>query len=155
MKVPYIKYLPLEKLVKLKLNPTQMILASIVVSFHKTGNLRVGYPKIAEAAHISEKTAERNLAKLAEMKLIIIKSGKAERNANEYIPTKKLLKQYSQNVPIDRDKMVNHTSSKEEYNRIHSKDDSFSESPSHSSNPETTQDDWSIKNDHLLLEMDI
>lgn len=110
MKVKYLKYLPLENLVEQGLNPTQILLLGIIVSFNKDDkSLRAGLGNISEALGVSSPTIKRCIPKLVELKLITVVSGKKERNANEYKPTKKLLALYGQNDPIDRVKMTNHT----------------------------------------------
>ena len=109
MYIKYIKYIPVQKLVELDLSPTQMMIAATIISFHKSGNLRVGYASIGEALNIGSSTVKRNIQPLVEKKLVYVKSGYKERNANEYIPTAKLLALYSQNDPINTVKMTAHT----------------------------------------------
>ena len=109
MYIKYLKYIPVKKLVDLDLSPTQMMIATTIVSFHKTGNLRVGYASIGEALNIGSSTVRRNIEPLIDKKLVYVKSGYKERNANEYIPTKKLLALYGQNEHIDTVKMTAHT----------------------------------------------
>ena len=95
MKVPYLKFIPLQKLVELELNSTQIILVSIIVSFAKDSkSLRAGRDNIAEAVPASASTVKRDLNDLVEKGLIKKISGEKQRNANEYIPTKKLLSIY-------------------------------------------------------------
>jgi len=118
MKIKYLKYIPLQQLVELGLSANQILLASAVMSFYKDDKtLRVGYKKLAKAVGISEPTAFRAMTKLAELQLVNVKSGQADRNANEYTPTLKLIGLYRQNDVIDNVKMANHTPSKEGDNR--------------------------------------
>ena len=109
MYIKYLKYIPVQKLVEQDLSPTQIMIASTIISFHKTGNLRVGYASIGEALNIGSSTVKRNIKPLVDKKLVYVKSGYKERNANEYIPTAKLLALYSQNDPINTVKMTAHT----------------------------------------------
>jgi len=121
MKVKYLKYIPLQKLVELGLNPTQVLLTTIIISFNKDDkSLRAGLDNISEALGLSGKTVARAIPKLVELKLISVKSGYKQRNANEYLPTAKLKDlygqndhinkaSYGQNDHIDMDKMTIHT----------------------------------------------
>ena len=110
MKVKYLKYIPLQKLVELGLNPTQVLLTTIIISFNKDDkSLRAGLDNISEALGLSGKTVARAIPKLVELKLISVKSGYKQRNANEYLPTAKLKDLYGQNDHIDMDKMTIHT----------------------------------------------
>ena len=109
MDIPYIKYIPLKNLRDQGLNSNEILIAGIIVSFNKTDNLRAGYSNIAEAIGTSPKTAQRAINNLKDKKLIIVKSGYKQRNANEYIPTKKLLALYGQNDHINMAKMTTHT----------------------------------------------
>lgn len=118
MKVKYLKYIPLQALIELGLNSNQIILAAIVMSFYKDDKkLRVGYDKLSEASGIPARTVRRDMAILANTKLVTNNSGYKERNANEYIPTKKLIALYGHRGHIDIAKMATHTPSKEGYNR--------------------------------------
>ena len=110
MHVKYLKYALVGKLVDLGLTPSQIILANIIVSFGKEDKpLRAGYTKVGKLINVSGKTAQRDMDKLSVLGLVHIKSGKAQRNANEYRPTKKLQALYGQNVSINMDKLTNHT----------------------------------------------
>ena len=107
MKVPYIKYIPLQKFVELGLNPTEIIFVSILVSFNKDDKtLRVGAENLSEAMGVSRNTIKRVVSSLKDKGLISVVSGKAQRNANVYYPSTKLMAQYG---PINRTKMVHHT----------------------------------------------
>ena len=118
MTVKYLKYIPLQEFVKLGLSANQILFCSIVMSFYKGDKkLRAGYRNIEEALPCTGKTIERDADKLSVLGLINIKSGYAEKNANEYTPTPKLIGLYRQNVSINTDKMSTHTPSKEGYNR--------------------------------------
>jgi len=109
MQVKYLKYIPVSKLVELGLNPTQLLLAAIIVSFNSDNkSLRAGLGNISEALGLSAKTVQRAIPKLIELKLITVISGYKERNANEYKPTKKLLALYGQNDRINMDKSSTH-----------------------------------------------
>jgi DNA-binding MarR family transcriptional regulator len=109
MQVKYLRYIPVSKLVEQGLNPTQLLLAAIIVSFHTDEkSLRAGLGNISEALGLSPKTIQRAMPKLIEQKLITVISGYKERNANEYKPTKKLLALYGQNDRINMDKMTTH-----------------------------------------------
>ena len=110
MKVPYLKFIPLQKLVELGLNPTQVLLATIIISFGKDDKtLRAGLDNISEALGLSGSTIKRAIPKLVELKLVTVKSGYKQRNANEYLPTPKLKALYGQNDHINRVKMTTHT----------------------------------------------
>lgn len=110
MKVPYLKFIPLQKLVELGLNPTQVLLATIIISFGKDDKtLRAGLDNISEALGLSGSTIKRAIPKLVELKLVTVKSGYKQRNANEYLPTPKLKALYGQNDHINRVKMTIHT----------------------------------------------
>jgi len=110
MKVPYIKYMPLQKFVELGLTPTEMLFVSILVSFSKDDKtLRVGHDNLSEAMGVSPATIKRLIPKLKDMGLISVVSGKAQRNANVYYPSTKLMGLYGQNDLINRVKMTNHT----------------------------------------------
>ena len=118
MKIKYLKYIPLQQFVELGLSANQILLASAVMSFYKDDKtLRVGYKKLAEATGIPVRTVRRDMATLANIELIIIKSGKAKRNANEYFPTKKLKDLYGHGGHINMVTVANHTPSKEGDNR--------------------------------------
>ena len=118
MHIKYLPYMPISKMVELNLSPSQMLLCGIIVSFNKDNkSLRAGYSKIGKAINVSGKTVERDIKKLLDLKLITVKSGKKERNANEYKPTKLLLSLYGQKVSINIDKLSNHRSSKEDHNK--------------------------------------
>ena len=107
MKVPYLKYIPLQKFVELGLTPTEMLFVAILVSFTKDDKtLRVGQDNLSEAMGVSPATVKRLIPKLKDKGLISVVSGKAQRNANVYYPSTKLMAQYG---PIDRPKMVHHT----------------------------------------------
>lgn len=110
MQVPYLKFIPLQKLVELGLNPTQVLLVTIIISFGKDDKtLRAGLDNISEALGLSGSTIKRAIPKLVELKLVSVKSGYKQRNANEYLPTPKLKALYGQNDRIDRVKMTTHT----------------------------------------------
>ena len=110
MKVPYIKYMPLQKFVELGLNPTEIIFVSILVSFSKDDKtLKAGLDNISEAMGVSPATVKRLIPKLKNKGLISVVSGKAQRNANVYYPSTKLMSLYGQNDLINKVKMTNHT----------------------------------------------
>ena len=110
MKVPYIKYIPLQKFVELGLTPTEIIFVSILVSFTKDDKtLRVGQDNLSEAMGVSPATVKRLIPKLKDKGLISVVSGKAQRNANVYYPSTKLMSLYGQNDLINKVKMTNHT----------------------------------------------
>ena len=110
MQVKYLKYIPLELMVGHDFSMNEVVFASIVMSFNKEDKkLRAGQDNLAEAMGISGKTIGRIANSLKNKGFITIYSGKAQRNANQYNPTPKLIALYGQNVSINRDKMSNHT----------------------------------------------
>ena len=110
MKVKYLKFIPLEKFVELKLSSNEIVFVSILVSFSKDDKtLRAGYNNISEAMPCGPKTVYRIAESLRKKGLINIASGSKERNANTYYPTDKLKGLYRQNVPISIDKKSAHT----------------------------------------------
>ena len=95
MKVPYIKYIPLQKFVELGLTPSEMLFVSILVSFSKDDKtLRVGAENLSEAMGVGRNTIKRIVSSLKDKGLISVVSGKAQRNANVYYPSTKLMAQY-------------------------------------------------------------
>jgi DNA-binding MarR family transcriptional regulator len=110
MQVKYLKYVPLQLMVGHDFSMNEVVFASILMSFNKEDKkLRAGQDNIAEAMGISGKTIGRIAKSLSTRGFITIYSGKKQRNANQYNPTPKLTALYGQNVPIDKDKMTNHT----------------------------------------------
>tara|TARA_R100000541_G_scaffold42394_1_gene49705 strand:+ start:4598 stop:5056 length:459 start_codon:yes stop_codon:yes gene_type:complete len=110
MKVKYLKFVPLQNLVEEGLTMNEVVFVSILVSFTKDDKtLRAGQDNLAEAMGITGKTISRIASSLKRKGLISVISGKAQRNANTYYPSIRLMSLYGQNVPIDRDKKSNHT----------------------------------------------
>lgn len=122
MNVKYLKYIPLQALVDLGLNPTQYMLASIVVSFYKEGKPLIdSFEGLAKAVGVGSKTTAKNaMYHLRDLELVTIESGFKKRNANQYAPTKKLVELFgidrtksnlskNKNCSIDRTKIVHNT----------------------------------------------
>ncbi len=105
MYIKYLKYAVIEPLIQLGLTPSQLLLANIIISFTKEDKPLIGgYTTIGKLINVSGKTAQRDIKKLQELKLITVKSGRHTRNANQYKPSKKLKALYGQNVRINMDK---------------------------------------------------
>jgi len=117
MKVPYQSYLPQQKLVEMGLTPSQILLAGVIGSFSKQDKPCIdSYKGLGESCNISSRTCQRDIAKLAILGLITIKSGSKTRNANQYFATKKLKALYGQNGYNNIAKMAKNNPSKEGYN---------------------------------------
>ena len=83
MQIPFIKFFILDKLLKLGLSPSQMLLANIIGSFAKEDKPLIGgYTTIGKLIGVSPKTAQRDLQVLEDIDLVFIKSG---RNLNLYM----------------------------------------------------------------------
>jgi hypothetical protein len=97
MQIPFIKFFILEKLISLGCSPSQILLSNVIASFAKQDKPLIGgYKTIGKLVNISQKTAERDLRALEDLDLVVIKSGRHKRNANQYYPTYKLKALYSQ-----------------------------------------------------------
>ena len=120
MKVKYLKYIPLQKMVEAGMDEKEIILANVVIAFSKDDKkLRAGFDNIAEAVPSSNRTVRRTLESLQEKGFIYIASGYRQRNANTYYPTKKLKGLYGRSGHINKAKLATHTpkgyNSKEDY----------------------------------------
>ena len=110
MYIKYLKYAVVDPLVQLGLTPSQLLLANIIVSFSKEDRpLRGGPQTIGKLINVSGKTVQRDVKKLQELKLITVKSGRHTRNANQYMPSKKLTGLYGRNVRINMDRKSTNT----------------------------------------------
>ena len=110
MYIKYLKYAVVDSLVQLGLSPSQLLLANIIISFgHDRKPLIGGYSTLGKLINISGKTIQRDVKKLQELKLITVKSGRHTRNANQYMPSKKLKALYGQNVRINMDRKSTNT----------------------------------------------
>ena len=110
MQVPYIKFFIIDKLLKLGLSPSQMLLANIVGSFAKEDKPLIGgYTTIGKLIGVSPKTAQRDMQVLEDLDLVFIKSGRHKRNANQYNPTSKLKSLYGQFGYTDKVKKTTNT----------------------------------------------
>ena len=113
MQVPFIKFFILDKLLKLGLSPSQMLLANIVGSFAKQDKPLIGgYTTIGKLIGVSPKTAQRDMQVLEDLDLVFIKSGRHKRNANQYNPTPKLKSLYGQFGHTDKVKKSTNTPNK-------------------------------------------
>ena len=110
MQIPFIKFFILDKLLKLGLSPSQMLLANIIGSFAKEDKPLIGgYTTIGKLIGVSPKTAQRDLQVLEDIDLVFIKSGRHKRNANQYNPTSKLKSLYGQFGHTDKVKKTTNT----------------------------------------------
>tara|TARA_R110000824_G_scaffold235297_1_gene424078 strand:- start:1240 stop:1707 length:468 start_codon:yes stop_codon:yes gene_type:complete len=110
MQIPFIKFFILDKLLKLGLSPSQMLLANIIGSFAKEDKPLIGgYTTIGKLIGVSPKTAQRDLQVLEDIDLVFIKSGRHKRNANQYNPTSKLKSLYGQFGHTDKVKSTTNT----------------------------------------------
>ncbi len=110
MQIPFIKFFILDKLLKLGLSPSQMLLANIIGSFAKEDKPLIGgYTTIGKLIGVSPKTAQRDLQVLEDQDLVFIKSGRHKRNANQYNPTSKLKSLYGQFGHTDKVKSTTNT----------------------------------------------
>jgi hypothetical protein len=110
MYIKYLKYAVVDPLVQLGLTPSQLLLANIIVSFSKEDRPLIGGQQtIGKLINVSGKTVQRDVKKLQELKLITVKSGRHTRNANQYMPSKKLTGLYGRNVRINMDRKSTNT----------------------------------------------
>ena len=110
MQIPFIKFFILDKLLKLGLSSSQILLANIVGSFAKEDKPLIGgYTTIGKLIGVSPKTAQRDLQVLEDLDLVFIKSGRHKRNANQYNPTSKLKSLYGQFGHTDKVKSTTNT----------------------------------------------
>ena len=110
MQIPFIKFFILDKLLKLGLSPSQMLLANIIGSFAKEDKPLIGgYTTIGKLIGVSPKTAQRDMQVLEDQDLVFIKSGRHKRNANQYNPTSKLKSLYGQFGHTDKVKSTTNT----------------------------------------------
>ena len=120
MYIKYLKYAVVDSLVQLGVSPSQLLLANIIISFsHDRKPLIGGYSTLGKLINVSGKTVQRDIKQLQELKLITVKSGRHQRNANQYMASKKLKALYGQKVRINMDKKSANTPkgyySKEDY----------------------------------------
>jgi len=110
MYIKYLKYVAVDQLVQLGLTPSQLLLTNIIISFSKEDRPLIGGQEtLGKLINVSGKTIQRDIKKLQELKLITVKSGRHTRNANQYMPSKKLKGLYGQNVPINMDRKSTNT----------------------------------------------
>ena len=110
MYIKYLKYAVIDALVQLGLTPSQLLLANIIISFSKEDRPLIGGQQtLGKLINVSGKTVQRDVKKLQELKLITVKSGRHTRNANQYMPSKKLKGLYGQNVRINMDRKSTNT----------------------------------------------
>ena len=110
MQIPFIKFFILDKLLKLGLSSSQILLANIVGSFAKEDKPLIGgYTTIGKLIGVSPKTAQRDMQVLEDLDLVFIKSGRHKRNANQYNPTSKLKSLYGQFGHTDKVKSTTNT----------------------------------------------